>query len=224
MSLSLSAPGRRVAGWAGRVAALALAASVAWVQPGAAQATGSVTGEITARSGAPLSEVQVFIVGTQMGSLSGANGRFIIRNVPAGTHQVRAMRIGYETVTQSVTVAAGQSAAANFQLGEQALGLDEIVVTGTAGAARRREVGNSIVQIQAATAAPPPINVDQMLQAQSPGLLVSAGNGSSGSGAQIRLRGSVSVAQTNQPIVYVDGVRHTTATSRRLSKPGAAGT
>lgn len=207
MSLPLSASGRRIARWAGSVATLALLASAAWANPGAAQqATGTITGEILARSGAPLSEVQVFIVGTQMGSLTAGNGRYTIRNVPAGTHEVRAMRIGYETITQSVTVVAGQSVAANFHLAEQALGLDEIVVTGTAGAARRREVGNSIVQIQT-TVAPPTTNVDQMLQAQSPGLLVSASNGSSGSGAQIRLRGAVSVAQSNQPIIYVDGVR-----------------
>jgi TonB-dependent SusC/RagA subfamily outer membrane receptor len=117
------------------------------------------------------------------------------------------VRIGYGTATQEVTVTAGQSVAADFTLAEQALGLDEIVVTGTAGAARRREVGNSIVQISAADIAAPPPNVDQLLQAQSPGLLVSAGNGSSGSGAQIRLRGAVSVSQSNQPIVYIDGVR-----------------
>ena len=207
MSLPLSAPGRRIAGWAGTVAALAFVASAVWANPVAAQATGSITGEILSRTNQALSEVQVFIVGTQMGGLTGANGRFVIRNVPAGAHQLRAMRIGYETVTQSVTVTAGQSSAVNFQLSEQALGLDEIVVTGTAGAARRREVGNSIVQIQASQLAAPPPNVDQMLQATSPGLLVSAGNGSSGSGAQIRLRGSVSVSQSNQPIVYIDGVR-----------------
>ena len=35
----------------------------------------------------------------------------------------------------------------NFQLESQALGLDEIVVTGTAGASRRREIGNTISQI-----------------------------------------------------------------------------
>ncbi len=208
MSLSLSASCRRMAGWAGRVTAVALMALVVSANPGAAQqATGSITGEIFSRSGAPLSEVQVFIVGTQMGGLTAGNGRYVIRNVPAGTHQVRAMRIGYETITQSVTVAAGQAAAANFQLAEQALGLDELVVTGTAGAARRREVGNSIVQIQSSALAQPTTNVDQMLQAQSPGLLVSASNGSSGSGSQIRLRGAVSVAQTNQPIIYIDGVR-----------------
>ena len=49
--------------------------------------------------------------------------------------------------TQQVTVAAGQTAQVDFRLTSQALGLDEIVVTGAAGAARRREIGNTISQI-----------------------------------------------------------------------------
>jgi TonB-dependent SusC/RagA subfamily outer membrane receptor len=207
MWLSLSEAGRHLGARLARPALAALAAATVGTSPGASQATGTITGEVTTRSQAPVSEVQVFIVGQQLGSLSGGNGRYLIRNVPAGTYQLRAVRIGYQAVTQSVNVVAGQSSAVNFVLNEQALGLDEIVVTGTAGAARRREVGNSIVQIEASSLASPPANVDQMLQAQSPGLLVSAGNGSSGSGAQIRLRGAVSVSQSNQPIVYIDGVR-----------------
>ena len=47
-------------------------------------------------------------------------------------------------------VTAGAVAEANFQLATEALGLDEIVMTGTAGAARRREVGNTINQITVA--------------------------------------------------------------------------
>lgn len=206
MSFSLSATCRRHFPVVGLAASLGLVVSLAWTQPLAGQ-TGSITGEVTSRSMAPLGEVQVFIVGTQMGGLSAGNGRYLIRNVAPGTYQVRAVRIGYEQVTQEVTVVAGQASAANFTLAEQALGLDEIVVTGTAGAARRREVGNSIAQIEASDIAAPPPSMDQMLQAKSPGLMVSAGNGSSGSGAQIRLRGAVSVSQSNQPIVYVDGVR-----------------
>jgi TonB-dependent SusC/RagA subfamily outer membrane receptor len=134
------------------------------------------------------------------------------------------VRIGYSPSTQEVTVTAGESVVVDFILAEQALALDEIVVTGTAGAARRREVGNSIVQINTADVASPPPSVDQLLQAQSPGLLVSAGNGSSGSGAQIRLRGAVSVSQSNQPIVYIDGVRiKNDAYERNISPTEGAG-
>lgn len=219
MSPSSSNSLRRLARWCAGAFMVALLAS-----PAAAQNPGSITGQVTSSSMAPLSEVQVFIVGTQMGGLTAGNGRFLIRNVAAGTYQLRAVRIGYETVTQSVTVAAGQTAAVNFTMADQALGLDEIVVTGTAGAARRREVGNSIVQISASEVSSPPASVDQLLQAQSPGLMVSAGNGSSGSGAQIRLRGAVSVSQSNQPIVYVDGVRvRSDAYARNISPTEGAG-
>jgi TonB-linked SusC/RagA family outer membrane protein len=219
MSPSSSNSVRRLARWCAGTFLVALLAS-----PAVAQNTGSITGEVTSASMAPLSEVQVFIVGAQMGGLTAGNGRYLIRNVAAGTYQLRAVRIGYETVTQSVTVAAGQTAAVNFTLATQALGLDEIVVTGTAGAARRREVGNSIVQISAADLTSPPPSVDQMLQSQSPGLIVSAGNGSSGAGAQIRLRGAVSVSQSNQPIVYVDGVRvRSDAYARNISPTEGAG-
>lgn len=169
--------------------------------------TGTLTGVVTSQSAAPLSEVQVYIVGTQLGGLTTATGRYTIRNLVPGTYEVRAIRIGYDQVTHEVTITADQVTQLDFVLGEQALGLDEIVVTGTAGAARRREVGNSITQIDVADVAAPAPNLDQLLQAKAPGLTVSAGNGSSGAGSQIRLRGAVSVSQSNQPIIYVDGVR-----------------
>jgi TonB-dependent SusC/RagA subfamily outer membrane receptor len=209
MSFSVS-EARRLARWPARAALLGLVAAMVWAPPAAAQAgqaTGSITGQVTSEANAPLSDVQVFLIGTQMGGLTAGNGRYFIRNVPAGAYRIQALRLGYAAVTQDVTVAAGQSMTVNFTLSQQALGLDEIVVTGTAGAARRREVGNSIVQIATADVAAASVNVDQLLQAQSPGVLVSASNGMSGSGAQIRLRGSISVSQTNQPLIYVDGVR-----------------
>jgi TonB-dependent SusC/RagA subfamily outer membrane receptor len=190
----------------------------------AQQPTGTIIGVVTSPSGAPLSEVQVFLAGTQQGALSSNRGQYIIRSVAPGVHQLQAVRIGYSPSTQEVTVTAGESVVVDFILAEQALALDEIVVTGTAGAARRREVGNSIVQINTADVASPPPSVDQLLQAQSPGLLVSAGNGSSGSGAQIRLRGAVSVSQSNQPIVYIDGVRiKNDAYERNISPTEGAG-
>ena len=174
----------------------------------AAQETGRITGVVTARgANAPLGEVQVYIAGTSQGTLTGTNGRFVIPNVAPGTHTLRVERIGYQSQTREITVRAGEPLMLEFSLAIQALGLDEIVVTGTAGSARRREIGNSIAQIDVARLPSPPRNIDQMLQAKSAGMIVTQGNGSVGGGAQIRLRGAVSVSQSNQPIVYVDGVR-----------------
>src|SRR5690606_30972818 len=129
---------------------LALAAVLGVSAPVEAQ-NGQIVGQVRdATSGAPLGEVQVHIPTAGIGVLSRADGRFVIVNVPAGSYDLRAERLGYAALTQQFTVTAGQPTQVDFSLESQALGLDEIVVTGTAGASRRREVGNSIAQINVA--------------------------------------------------------------------------
>lgn len=176
--------------------------------PAVAQNTGTITGMVVEESsGAQMSSVQVYLENTGLGTLTNQSGRYIILNVPAGTYTVVAERIGFTRTTQQVTVAAGQTAEMNFAMGAEALGLDEIVVTGTAGAARRREVGNTIAQLNVEDIPEPPVNVDGLLQARVAGMTVMQGSSGAGSSARIRLRGNVSVAMSNQPLIYVDGIR-----------------
>src|SRR5207244_10063775 len=98
-------------------------------------------------------------------------------NVPVGTHELRAERIGMSAVTQQVTVGAGQAASINFSMSTVALGLDEIVVTGTAGASRRREVGNTISQINVGALPQRPLRVQAALQGSAPGVQLLPGGG-----------------------------------------------
>ena len=176
--------------------------------PLSAQQTGTVTGRVTdPRSGATLSAVQIYIAGTSNGTLTNDAGRFTLLNVAPGTYTLRAERIGYSAANQQVTVRAGEAVEIQFELREQALGLDEIVVTGTAGAARRREIGNSIAQINVADLAAPLPTADAILQGRAAGVTVIQTTGQVGGGAAIRLRGNVSATMSNQPLVYVDGVR-----------------
>ncbi len=192
----------------GLSALFALVLAVAFVAPASAQETGRIVGRVTdAASGAPQSDVQVFLPGTGLGSLTRANGAFVILNVPPGQYELHAERIGLEPVTRQVTVAAGQAAEVDFQMSTQALGLDEIVVTGTAGAARRREVGNTIAQINVAELPQKPTNVADLLQSTAPGVDVTLGGAGAGQGQKIRLRGANSVAMSSDPIIYIDGVR-----------------
>ena len=58
----------------------------------------------------------------RQGGLTRADGRFLILNVPAGSYELRAERIGLGASTQSVTVTAGATATVNFALESQALG------------------------------------------------------------------------------------------------------
>ncbi|MCZ6916491.1 MAG: TonB-dependent receptor plug domain-containing protein, partial [Gemmatimonadetes bacterium] len=187
--------------------------------PAAAQ-TATVSGRVMAEeTGNPVEGAQVSIVGTNLGTRTDADGRFTLLNVPAGNRQLRVLLIGYAMGSVTLAVRPGQTNTANILMRASVLRLDEIVVTGTAGGARKRELGNSLTQINAADIADPPQNVNQMLQARAPGVSVMQTSGMSGSGAQIRLRGAVSVSQSNQPILYIDGVRVRSGGYRRNRPP-----
>ncbi|MEZ4422065.1 MAG: SusC/RagA family TonB-linked outer membrane protein [Gemmatimonadota bacterium] len=192
--------------------ALALAATVGLgaASLDAQQATGNIRGQITdAVTMRPLPGAQVLVVGTGRGGLANSSGQYLILNVPTGSQVVRVELIGYGVVEQQVTVAAGQTASVDFSMGQQALELDEIVVTGTAGQTQRRSIGNSIQKFEAAevTEAVPVVSVQELLQARTPGLSLVSNGGGAGDGSQIRLRGSGSLAGRFEPVIYVDGVR-----------------
>src|SRR5216117_190252 len=182
--------------------------------------TGSVQGTVTAAATSePVVGAEVTIAGTNIGVRTGPDGRFTLGNVAAGLRELRILAIGYRLATLRLTITADQVTRTNVQLTPSVLQLDAVVVTGTAGLARVREVGNSIAQVNLSQVKDPPANMDQLLQARAPGLSVMQTSGMAGEGAQIRLRGAVSVSQSNQPIVYVDGIRVRSEGYRRNRPP-----
>lgn len=191
--------------FAHRIPPTAFALAFLAVTPVGAQ-TGSIAGRVVSEAGAPIDGAQVYLVGTTLGTRTSANGRYTIVNVPPAQYRVRAQMIGFRPVDQTVTVAAGQTVTVDYSMKQQAISLDALVVTGTAGSARAREVGNSISQIELATVQPP-ANVGTLLQGRATGVTVMPSSAAAGSGSMIRLRGNVSVAMSNQPLIYVDGVR-----------------
>ncbi|HEX9108848.1 MAG TPA: carboxypeptidase-like regulatory domain-containing protein, partial [Longimicrobiales bacterium] len=93
--------------------------------------TGRVAGVVTEEgTTSPLPSVSVIVVGTKIGVLTGADGRFLIPGMPAGTHTLRAMALGYANTDVQVTVTAGQTASASFRLEPQAVKLNEVVAIG----------------------------------------------------------------------------------------------
>jgi TonB-linked SusC/RagA family outer membrane protein len=87
--------------------------------------------------------------------------------------------------------------------------LDEVVITGTAGAEQRRSVGNSVATINAADqlAKSASITLTSLLAARAPGVNVLSTTGRVGAGPSIQIRGRNSLSQGNSPLIYVDGVR-----------------
>ena len=188
---------------------LAAAVLIGTVHAPAAAQTGTVTGTVrSATNGQPIPGAQVAIPELNIGILANNVGRYLLNNVPAGTHTVEVQYIGYSAVSAEVTVTAGQAAVQDFDLRSEAISLEGVVVTGTAGAARRREIGNSISQLnEDAFQGAPVSNVADILQGRALGTQVLNNGGQVGAGSTIKLRGNNSVSFSNSPLVYVDGVR-----------------
>jgi TonB-linked SusC/RagA family outer membrane protein len=205
------------------ILALLLAMVPAWAE---AQATGAIRGSVLqAATNRPLSSAQVFIPGTPRSTLTNAAGEFLLLNVPVGAHTVRADLIGFSAQDQQVTVAAEQTANVTFTLQIDAVALDEIIVTGTAGATSKRTIGNAITKVDASrvTQQTAITSLTELLQAKSPGVQIVTNSGVLGTASEIRIRGAGSLTQT-RPVVFIDGVRFNTEDLGTFTPSGAAST
>jgi TonB-linked SusC/RagA family outer membrane protein len=163
---------------------------------------------VDAGSGMPLSGVSVRVEGTRLNAISSPRGRYILVNVPAGTHTLVASTIGYAAQSQAIEITQGETATVDFSLSVAPLQMDQLVVTAT-GERRRAEVANVIgkVDADAIVRSVPVANMSQLLTARSPGVQVVSVAGTVGGQTRIRIRGQSSVSLSNDPIVYLDGAR-----------------
>ncbi|MDX1661716.1 MAG: TonB-dependent receptor [Gemmatimonadota bacterium] len=160
-----------------------------------------------AATGRPLAHAQVYLLGTSAGTTTDAAGRYRLRGLEPGSARLRVDLLGYRSAEVPVTPRAGDAVEVDVDLEREHVLLDQIVVTGTADRARGREVAHGVVRIVPSEIAEPVATVDELLAGLAPGVTVLQSSGMAGAGSQIRLRGNVSVALGNDPLVYVDGVR-----------------
>ncbi|MGD2124259.1 MAG: carboxypeptidase-like regulatory domain-containing protein, partial [Gemmatimonadota bacterium] len=121
---------------------------LAFATPTLGQERGIVTGIVSdVNSGQTLESAQVFLPDLALGALTNSEGRYLILNVPVGTHEVSVQLIGYSSGTQSVTVVAGEPVEVNFELNSTALRLQELVVTGVAGETPRVKLPFTVEKI-----------------------------------------------------------------------------
>lgn len=187
--------------------------AAAWLLFGASPASaqqGAVTGTVTdAGNGEPVSGAQVFIRGTNLGTLTSQDGTYRLEGVPPGEQTVRVRLIGYQTASQTVDVAAGQASSADFQLSQTALKLQEVVVTGVAGETPQAKLPFSVDQVSFEAEQVTSNNVSTMLQGKVSGAQVVSGSGQPGEQASIQLRGATSInasGRTQAPLIVIDGV------------------
>jgi TonB-linked SusC/RagA family outer membrane protein len=160
----------------------------------------------TASNGNPIPAAQVIVVGTNQGTTTDSRGNFRLTGLSGDNINIEVRRIGFRPVRQ--TVRAGLTGIA-IRMSEQSVALDEVVITGTPGGQALRELGNAVTTVNAAAVTEQGTvnNVQQLLNGRSPGVFVNASTGNVGTGSRIRIRGTSSLSLSNEPLIYVDGVR-----------------
>jgi len=121
---------------------------------------------------------------------------------------LRVERIGFTPRTVGVALEPGPNVV-DVILTQNAVALNEVVVAGTAGNQERRAQAAVVALINAAAIVPtaPITTVEQLLSGRVPNVSVTHANGSVGSASVIRARGLSSVSLSNDPLVFIDGVR-----------------
>lgn len=189
--------------------ALALLAAlvVAQVAPLGAQQP-MVSGRVTDKaSGKPVAGARVSLLGTSIIETTNQDGRYTVRSAVSGTVRIRVNAIGYQSETRGSTVE-GAPVTVDFALAAVAVQLDEVVSTAT-GETSKLEIGHSVATISADSVNEynAPSNISDVLNSRVAGVTVQVSGGTAGTGSRIRIRGANSISLSNEPLLYVDGVR-----------------
>ena len=111
--------------------ALAVLAPLAIPAIAAAQETGTVTGTVTrAAEGGELSSVSVAIPAIGLSTITGTDGKYTLRRVPAGPQTIVFRWLGYRPTEVQVVVEPGSTVTADAALEAVVISLGEIVVEG----------------------------------------------------------------------------------------------
>jgi TonB-dependent starch-binding outer membrane protein SusC len=176
--------------------------------PAAALAQGSIVGRVTAaQTNQPLERARVSVVGTDIRAIAGDNGRFVLRNVPSGTHRVQAQILGYEPrIVENVVVGGGLPTSIDIQLTAVAVKLAEIVTTGY-GTQARGTIAGAVASVSGTELATSPSpNLVISMAGRIPGVIVNNRSGIPGREAsEILIRGAGAFAN-NGPLFVIDGV------------------
>ena len=171
-----------------------------------AQAVSQIMGQVTDQAGQPVAGVLVAVQNTRLTAVTADNGRYAIRNVPAGQQTVTTSILGYAPQSRQINVTAGTPALLDMQLEVQAVSLSQVVVVGY-GEQRAGQVTGAVASVKSEDFNQGPArDAAQLIAGKVTGLAVATPSGNPGAGSQIMLRGRTTVQGPTQPLILVDGV------------------
>ena len=186
------------------LASLILSTGAIWAQ------NVKVSGTVSDVNGEPLIGAYVLLQGTSTGTSTDIDGKYVL-DVPAnGTLVFQLMGM------QEQAIPVNNRSVINVTMQEDAVMLEDVVVTALGIKKERKSLGYAVSDIKAdelmknKTA-----NPISSLSGKIAGVNITQAGGGAGSGAQIILRGGTSAAEgkDNQPLIVVDGIIYDNSSS-----------
>ena len=168
---------------------------------GAVMAQTKVNGIVVAQEdNQPVVGVSILVVGTNLGTVTDANGRFSL-TVPAGKSQLRFTYVGMETLE----VSARPNMRIVLRNGDT--NLDEIVVTAMGISRQQKTLGYSAQTLDNAELTQGHVtDVTNALAGKVAGVQINSTSGDPGAANSVNIRGISSINGNDQPLYVVDGV------------------
>lgn len=164
----------------------------------------TVTGVVTDINDETLPGVAVFLEGSGFGAFTDIDGKYSLK-IPASTSAYAKISFGLLGMKPQ-KVEFGSRSVINVVMEEDSKKLEDVVVTGYQTINRRDMVGDYTALKAEDIMMPAYSTVDQMLQGQVAGMIVTNSSLRAGTSANINIRGTATLLGNTAPIWVVDGI------------------
>lgn len=88
--------------------------------------------------------INITLKGTTIGTSTDATGHFFLKNLPVGEYTIVASAVGYKTINKKISLSKAKTLELNFEMEEDAIMLDNVVVSANRNETTRREASNIV--------------------------------------------------------------------------------
>lgn len=175
-----------------------------------------ISGKVTGSDGKGVPSISVIVRSTTIGTMTDETGAYTLpADLKPGRYMLEFSGVGYKLAQQILTIGSATTYTIDAQVTEDALNMEEVVVTGASAGTTRKQLGSYVSTVKSdqltkgATG-----NVLAALQGKTAGAQIIQNSGDPGGGISVRLRGISSVNSSSEPLYIIDGVIVNNGTTR----------
>ncbi|MBK5261441.1 MAG: TonB-dependent receptor [Peptostreptococcaceae bacterium] len=159
-----------------------------------------ISGTVKDKNGESIPGVSVSVKGTSLGSITDAEGQFVL-SVPSDTRTLVFSFVGMKT--QEIPISGKVTFAVVLE--EETIGIEEVVAVGY-GVKKKRDIIGSVSSINANEINTTSGNIVSSIQGLSSGVQISSQGGTPGASVSINIRGIHSINSGGDPLWIIDGM------------------